>query len=75
MLECLVNGEISTLVTATNRGLNYADGLFETLNVRQGQPRWWQAHLDRLLIGCETLGLTMPPQALLAQLVQLQVPL
>lgn len=70
MLECLVNGEISTLVAATNRGLNYADGLFETLNVRHGQPRWWQAHMDRLGVGCETLGLVMPPQALLLREVQ-----
>jgi 4-amino-4-deoxychorismate lyase len=70
MLECLVNGEISTFVAATNRGLNYADGLFETLSVHKGRPRRWQAHMDRLGAGCERLGLPMPPQAVLLREVQ-----
>ena len=39
MLECLVDGEISTLIATTNRGLNYADGLFETLVVHTGPPQ------------------------------------
>lgn len=70
MLECLVNGEISTLVETSNRGLNYADGLFETLVVRGGRPLRWQAHMDRLGAGCERLGLAMPPQAILLREVQ-----
>lgn len=70
MLECLVDGEISMFVTSTNRGLNYADGLFETLAVHNGRPRRWQAHMDRLGAGCERLGLTMPPQAILLREVQ-----
>jgi 4-amino-4-deoxychorismate lyase len=70
MLECLVNGEISTFVTTSNRGLNYADGLFETLAVHNGRPRRWQAHMDRLGLGCERLGLVMPPQAILLREVQ-----
>jgi len=70
MLECLVNGEISTFVTTTNRGLNYADGIFETLSVHNGRPRRWQAHMDRLGDGCERLGLSMPPQAILLREVQ-----
>ncbi len=70
MLECLVDGEISTFVKSTNRGLNYADGLFETLPVHNGRPRRWQAHMDRLGAGCERLGLAMPPQAILLREVQ-----
>ena len=70
MLECLVNGEISTYVAATNRGLNYADGVFETLLVHKGRPRRWQAHMDRLSTGCERLGLVMPPQAVLLRELQ-----
>lgn len=70
MLECLVNGEISTFVTTTNRGLNYADGLFETLVVHNSRPRRWQSHMDRLGTGCERLGLAMPPQAVLLREVQ-----
>ena len=70
MLECLVNGEISRYIPASNRGLNYGDGLFETIPVKNGKPRWWQAHMDRLGAGCERLGLPMPPQAVLLREVQ-----
>jgi 4-amino-4-deoxychorismate lyase len=70
MLDCLVNGEISTYVATTNRGLNYADGLFETLVVHNNRPRRWQAHMDRMGTGCERLGLAMPPQAVLLREVQ-----
>lgn len=70
MLECLIDGEISTLLPASNRGLNYADGLFATLVVQNNRPRHWQAHMDRLGIGCERLGLNMPPQAILLREVQ-----
>lgn len=70
MIECLINGEISTFVTATNRGLNYADGVFETLVVHSSRPRRWQAHMDRLGAGCERLGLVMPPQVVLLREVQ-----
>lgn len=70
MLECLVNGEISTFVHAANRGLNYADGIFETLSVHNGRPRRWQAHMDRLGAGCEVLGFVMPAQAILLREVQ-----
>lgn len=70
MNECLVNGEISTLVANTNRGLNFGDGLFEVLVVQNGRPGRWQGHMDRLGIGCQRLGLTMPPQAILLREVQ-----
>ncbi len=70
MLECLIDGEISTLVATTNRGLNYGDGLFETLVVHNNRPRRWQAHMDRLGAGCERLGITMPPQSILLREVQ-----
>lgn len=70
MNECLVNGEILSLVETSNRGLNYGDGIFETLLVNAGRPRRWQGHMDRLGIGCERLGLQMPPQSILLREVQ-----
>ncbi len=70
MLECLVNGEILALVSASDRGLNYGDGVFETLAVLQGRPRWWQDHMDRLSLGCERLGMAVPAQAVLLREVQ-----
>lgn len=65
MHDCLVNGEISDTVNAADRGLNYGDGLFETLRLRAGQVRFWQAHMDRLELGCRQLGIERPDQAVL----------
>jgi len=70
MLECLIDGEISSLVNAADRGLNYGDGVFETLPVHSGRPRRWQSHMDRLGAACERLNLKMPPQAVLLREVQ-----
>jgi len=70
MLECLVDGEISDRVSAADRGLQYGDGLFETIAVFGGQPRFWQHHMDRLGLGCERLGLPVTPQAILLREVR-----
>jgi 4-amino-4-deoxychorismate lyase len=65
MLECLVDGEISDRISAADRGLQYGDGLFETIAVIGGQPRFWQGHMDRLSAGCVQLGLPVTPQSVL----------
>jgi 4-amino-4-deoxychorismate lyase len=70
MLDCLVNGEISEHVPVTNRGLQYGDGVFETITFVNGSPRFWQLHMDRLSLGCEQLGMSAVPQALLLREVQ-----
>ncbi len=53
------------MINSEDRGLQYGDGLFETISCVQGQPRWLARHLARLQQGCERLGITMPDQALL----------
>jgi len=70
MLECLVDGEISDRISAADRGLQYGDGLFETMAVIGGQPRFWQGHMDRLSTGCEKLGIPLTPQAVLLREVK-----
>ncbi|MDH3621145.1 MAG: aminodeoxychorismate lyase [Gammaproteobacteria bacterium] len=47
-----------------NRGFQYGDGLFETIAIRGGKPRLWQSHLERLVKGCERLGLETTPDSL-----------
>ena len=59
----LVNGELSDVVPAGDRGLAYGDGVFETLRFTAGQPHLWQGHMDRLQRGCERLALPVPDQA------------
>jgi 4-amino-4-deoxychorismate lyase len=70
MLDCLVNGEISQLVSANNRGLQYGDGVFETIAMFNGTPRFWQLHMDRLTIACEQLNIPLVPQQLLIREAQ-----
>jgi 4-amino-4-deoxychorismate lyase len=70
MFDCLVNGELASHISCADRGLHYGDGIFETLAVFRGIPRFWQLHMDRLAIGCEKLGLEQTPQNVLLREVQ-----
>jgi 4-amino-4-deoxychorismate lyase len=64
-MAIMINGEMTQLLPATDRGLHYGDGLFETIAVVNGRPRLWSAHMARLQRGCEVLGLPMPDLHLL----------
>ena len=46
-----------------DRGLTLGDGLFETVLARNGQLAGTEAHLDRLALGCEAIGLPPPDRA------------
>lgn len=61
----LINGAFSDLLPASDRGLQYGDGLFETIAIIDGKPRQWQAHMARLSNGCEALQLPLPSGDLL----------
>jgi 4-amino-4-deoxychorismate lyase len=63
---CLVNGESQNRVSVADRGLQYGDGLFETLAVRDGRPQLWDRHLRRMAEGCRRLRIQMPEPDLLA---------
>ncbi len=63
----LVNGKPADSVSAADRGLNYGDGLFETLAVAAGKPRLWDLHLARLHEGCRRLAIPPPKPDLLLQ--------
>lgn len=63
----LINGEADGALDPRDRGLHYGDGLFETLDVRNGQPRHWQRHMARLERGCRRLMLPLPDVSLLEQ--------
>lgn len=63
----LVNGLAGAMVDALDRGLQYGDGLFETLAVRDGRVRLLDLHLERLEAGCRRLGLQAPSADLLVR--------
>jgi 4-amino-4-deoxychorismate lyase len=50
-----------------DRGLQYGDGLFETLALRNGEPLLWDRHVQRLGEGCRRLGLPAPEANLLRE--------
>lgn len=63
----LINGEVQTQIAASDRGLHYGDGLFETIALVDGRPRLWPRHLARLEAGCRRLAIPMPDPVLLEQ--------
>ncbi|MGD8932148.1 MAG: aminodeoxychorismate lyase [Chromatiales bacterium] len=56
----LINGKPMDQIAAADRGLQYGDGLFETIVVVQGKPLLWDRHMARLEAGERRLGL--PPE-------------
>ncbi len=63
----LINGKIRDDLNATDRGLQYGDGLFETFRVHCGKPQFWQLHCQRLQYGCQALHIPFPDESLLKQ--------
>lgn len=63
----LVNGEAKEEIPVTDRGLQYGDGLFETLEVRSGQPIFLARHINRLMLGCAKLHIPAPCPAVIQQ--------
>lgn len=61
----LINGQPADKVEVLDRGLQYGDGLFETLAVKEGQPQLWDRHMERLREGCRRLHLPAPDPILL----------
>jgi len=56
----IVNGRECASVDVTDRGFSLGDGLFETIAIRNGAPRFWQAHAERLVDGCRRLAIPVP---------------
>lgn len=61
----LINGVATNELLATDRAVQYGDGVFETIAVFNGEPRAWHRHMRRLFIGCAKLGIPQPDTTLL----------
>lgn len=66
----LVNGRKTDRVSVLDRGLQYGDGLFETLRISEaGTCDLWPWHMSRLAAGCRRLGMPVPdPETCLAEI-------
>ncbi len=60
-----INGRPGTKIDARDRGLQYGDGVFETMRVSGGRIRLLDFHLDRLGNGCGRLQIAAPPRRML----------
>jgi len=63
-LSVWINGRRSSTLSYRDRGLQYGDGVFETMKVRRHGIRLLDLHLDRLFRSCRRLKI-QAPQALL----------
>ena len=52
-----LDGIPTTVLPLPDRGLDYGDGLFETLLLHDGKPLFTELHLERMAQGLWTLGL------------------
>ena len=66
MHNWLIDGVAGDRIAVDDRGFTYADGLFETIAVRDGQLRFFDYHLDRLLNGARQLNIPAPERELFA---------
>ena len=60
------NGVPIRTLPIDDRGIQYGDGLFETLAIRKGERRLWSLHSERLARGCKALSIAMPNEQELA---------
>lgn len=61
----LVDGIPTTTLSAGDRGLNYGDGLFETMRLHRGGIPLLSRHLLRLRDGCRRISMPWPGTALI----------
>lgn len=62
-----MNGSPGDQVSILDRGLQFGDGLFETIAVVNNQPCLWDYHMQRLQRDCRRLGIVVPDTQLLGQ--------
>jgi 4-amino-4-deoxychorismate lyase len=58
-IDSWVDGVRGDSLPADDRGLQYGDGVFETILVRAGHARFLEAHLARLSRGCARLAISL----------------
>ena len=64
-MSAWINGRKGARIEHRDRGLQYGDGVFETMRVRRGHIRFLDYHLERLGRGCRVLKIAGPPPAAL----------
>ncbi len=63
----LINGVLKATIDVTDRGLQYGDGLFETMLCSDGVIPLLDSHLKRLACDCQRLNIPVPDVGLIKQ--------
>jgi 4-amino-4-deoxychorismate lyase len=71
LTDVLINGEKKDNLNITDRGIQYGDGLFETIEVSSGRAVFIDRHLDRLQLGCKRLHIPYPGNPILLSEIDL----
>lgn len=61
----LVNGVESEFISTSDRGLQFGDGLFETIRAQGDRLFYWSQHYRRLRIGADKLAIPCPQEEVL----------
>jgi len=67
---CLVNGVRRNEFDVADRGLQFGDGFFTTIAVRQGNPDLWDYHWRRLVQCGDVLDIPLPDEQLVIEEVR-----
>jgi 4-amino-4-deoxychorismate lyase len=59
-IKSLINGKPRSEISLQDRGLQYGDGLFETIAVENENLLCWDEHINRLQQGCDRLNIPSP---------------
>lgn len=62
-MSAWINGRRRNTLDHRDRGLQYGDGLFETMRIHRRRVRLLDYHLDRLFDGCRRLEIEAPVRA------------
>ena len=57
--HALVNGEPADRLSILDRGLQFGDGLFETIAIENEKPLLWERHARRLSMGARRLSIAL----------------
>ena len=72
MTNVLINGEFNKSISIFDRGIQYGDGLFETMAVIQNKIQFLDEHWNRLTEGCQRLAIPVPDKVIIeSEIVQL----
>lgn len=61
----LINGKLNENLLVQDRGFMYGDGIFRTIHVLDGKPKFWNTQYKKLQSDCNAISINCPSSATL----------